>query len=330
MQLQIVEDRNVWDDFVSHSPYGHPLQLWGWGELKELNGWQPVRLAVTDDDRIIAAAQMLIRQIPKVPRVFMYIPRGPVAKPGSDELKFLLAAITDYAREHSAISVKIEPNWTIGKLPKGWRRSQNRILLDSTLMIDLRQSDEDILNGMRSKTRQYIRKSEREGIEVVRDTSNLHLDDIMELYRETAKRADFALHEAQYYHRLCQTLGENNHIYVAKKDGRLLSFLWLVATDAIAFELYGGMSDEGSDLKANYTLKWEVMKRMKTAGVTTYDLNGRLNEGIDQFKSGFVEEPTTLIGPYDYPIRLALYQAWERGLPIAKRVMRRVRRGKRT
>lgn len=328
MQLQITDDRQVWDHFIQTSSYGHPLQLWGWGELKELNGWQPVRFAVFESDKIIAGAQLLIRQIPKVPRVFMYIPRGPVAKPGSDELKFLLAAIVDYAREHSAISVKIEPNWTSGKLPNGWRRSQNRILLDSTLMIDLQKSEEDILAGMRPKTRQYIRKSEREGIDIERDRDNRHIDAIMELYRETARRADFALHEEQYYHRLRQTLGENNHIYVAKKDGRLLSFLWLVTTDAVAFELYGGMSEEGSELKANYILKWDVMKQMKAGGVHMYDLNGRLNEGIDQFKSGFVDESTNLIGPYDYPIRFALYQAWERGLPIAKRVMRRVRRGK--
>ncbi len=329
MQLQIVDNRQVWDDFVNQSPYGHPLQLWGWGELKELNNWQSVRLAVMSGDSIIAGAQVLTRVIPKVPRVFMYIPRGPVAEPESDELKFLLSSVVDYARDHGAISVKMEPNWTSCRLPKGWRKSQNRILLDSTLMIDLTLTEELLLQGMRSKTRQYIRKSEREGIEIVRDTNNEHIDRIMELYRETAHRADFALHEEEYYHRLCQTLGENNHIYVAKKNGQLLAFLWLVATDAVAFELYGGMSAEGSDLKANYALKWEVMKRMKSAGIHTYDLNGRLNEGIDQFKSGFVEEPTTLIGPYDYPIRLALYQAWERGLPIAKRVMRRVRRGKR-
>src|SRR5450759_4056326 len=61
LRLASLEQREQWDRFVTHSAGGHLLQSWGWGELKARAGWSPLRLALYDDDEIIAAAQVLRR-----------------------------------------------------------------------------------------------------------------------------------------------------------------------------------------------------------------------------------------------------------------------------
>ncbi len=65
MQLVEITDQTIWDNFVSTSPFGHPLQLWAWGEVKKKNGWEPLRLGVQVGDHLEVAIQILFWNIPK-------------------------------------------------------------------------------------------------------------------------------------------------------------------------------------------------------------------------------------------------------------------------
>jgi lipid II:glycine glycyltransferase (peptidoglycan interpeptide bridge formation enzyme) len=91
-----------------------------------------------------------------------------------------------------------------------------------------------------------------------------------------------------------------------------------LATQANCFELYGGVNREGQDLRANYALKWHAIKFAKSSGSVVYDLNGLLNDGVSNFKLGFSNEETNLVGTWDLPLS-PLYLAWEKVLPFAKK-----------
>lgn len=155
-----------------------------------------------------------------------------------------------------------------------------------TLIIDLNKTEEDLLAAMTKKTRQYIRKSERDGVETRQIKTKEALVDALAIYKDTAKRAGFALHGDNYYYDLFDMLGENNLIFGAYHQGKLVSFAWLAISGTTAFELYGGMSQEGQDLRANYALKWHAICKCKEWGLGRYDMNGLLNDGISTFKEG--------------------------------------------
>src|SRR4051812_28811771 len=87
MKLVEIRDRARWDEFVTGSDSGHPLQLWGWGETKRTGEWTPHRLILMDGEEWKAGAQVLTWPVPKINRVIAYVPRGPVARPGSEEAK---------------------------------------------------------------------------------------------------------------------------------------------------------------------------------------------------------------------------------------------------
>ena len=53
-----------WDQFSRQPPSGHLLQSWAWGELKARFGWYPLRIAVMEDNRILAGVQVLFRSLP--------------------------------------------------------------------------------------------------------------------------------------------------------------------------------------------------------------------------------------------------------------------------
>lgn len=327
MEFTEITDRAAWDKFVAENAWGHPLQLWGWGETKAGGSWKPYRLALTDGGEIVAAVQVLLWKLPKVNKFIAYAPRGPVAEPGSKLAERLLGETVKWARAHGGLYVRIEPAWTAGA-PKGWRRSANQIQMRETYTIDLRKSEEELQAPMSRKHRQYIRKAERDGVSVRRLEAG-ETGAMFELYLDTAKRAGFGIHGEGYYRKLAQELGGNNYLYEASFEGKPVAFLWLAGAGRTAYELYGGVNAVGGEIKANYFMKWKAMTEMKAAGYEIYDFNGRLNEGVSRFKDGFGPDETDWIGTYDYPLSPVLYHAWEKLWPLAKpagRLLKKIKR----
>ena len=299
---------------------GHPLQLWGWGEVKAAHNWRVQRITIADDNKTIGAAQILLRNLPKPLNQLCYIPRGPVCKQGREE--DILAAIVNYVKHHLPCTVlTIEPDTENLLRAKGWRQSPNNILLSHTLILNLTNTTEELLAAMTKKTRQYIRKSGRVGLSIKPIKTRQDIAACLEIYRQTAKRAKFALHDDQYYYDIHDKLGENSQIFAAYEDNRPVSFLWLATSPETSFELYGGMNDRGQALRANYALKWHAITECKRQGIKRYDMNGLLNDGVSNFKRGFASHENKLAGTYDYPMS-PFYPVWRHGLPIAKRAIR--------
>jgi lipid II:glycine glycyltransferase (peptidoglycan interpeptide bridge formation enzyme) len=321
MQLIEISDAAAWDAFVNGSEWGHPLQLWGWGETKRSSRWTPHRLALTDGEQWTACAQVLEWRVPKLGRSFMYVPRGPVVAPGSVAAQQMLDALVAWARSRRALYVRVEPAWCDGAPVKPWRRSRHKVQMSATYTLDLAKSPEELMAPMSHKHRQYIRRGERDRITVDRVRGS-ELAPMYWMYAETAQRARFGIHGQDYYERLAKELGEHSYLYYAKHEDKPVAFLWLAGAGRTAYELYGGVTAAGQELKANYLLKWRAIEEMKAAGYGLYDFNGRVTEGVAQFKAGFGADRVDWIGTWDYPLNRTLYTAWEGLWPLAKPVGR--------
>jgi lipid II:glycine glycyltransferase (peptidoglycan interpeptide bridge formation enzyme) len=315
--IKEVTNKTEWDEFVANYG-GHPLQLWGWGELKSLHNWQVHRVMV-EQGSVIGGAQILTRPVPGVGKTIAYIPRGPVV---IDNMDALLTELADYARTSlKAMVVTIEPHIEQSgqvKFPKGWRHSSNHILLSHTLLLDLTKTEEELLADIPRKRRYDIRKS-TESIHTIREaTTPEDIDKCLALYHHTAERAGFKLHGDQYYRDIAAELGSASRlIAVWNEAGEPIAMTWLAVTPAVAFELYGGINEEGASLRANFALKWHCITEMKREGVREYDFNGLLNDGISTFKRNFASHENELVGTWDYPLS-PLYYLWEKALPLAK------------
>lgn len=316
--------RQEWDNIVNDLG-GHPLQLWGWGEVKAKHNWQAKRLVFYgDNNQLIGAAQVLRRALPAPFTATHYIPRGPVCRAG--DKPELLAQLTAYATQSLAgVSLTIEPDWPELTDRKGWKKAKNTILIPRTLILDLSKPEDELLAAMSKKTRQYIRKSGREGLECKQVKSSKDIAECLVIYRDTGKRAGFALHSNDYYEDIFHEMGDASPVYAAYLHGKPICFVWLAASNRTAFELYGGMNDTAQELRANYALKWFCIQQCKQQGIARYDMNGLLNDGISTFKAGFASHEDMLCGTYDLPLS-PLYPVWAKGLPTAKKIIRKLKR----
>ncbi len=308
---------------------GHPLQLWGWGEVKGDGDWTPRRVVVTGaDGSPIGAAQVLVRRLPWPMRALSYVPRGPVLAPGADRAAVTMAVVA-WAREHVAgVGISIEPAWPADAgLPNvpGLRRGPVPVLCPVTLVLDLTRTDEELLAAVSKTTRKQIRRAERAGL-TYREVVGAELDACLAIYHEVAARAGFPVHVDAYYRSVKEHLGEHSPVLAAFRDDEPVAFLWFAVSDRTAFELYGGATDSGQEVHANFGLKWAAITAMRARGVAEYDMNGLLNDGISQFKRSFAEHEDVLVGPLDVPFS-PTYQLWVRGVPVAQRLLQLLRRG---
>lgn len=324
VSIQECTTQTEWDELVlAHG--GHPLQLWGWGELKSRHRWSAERLIFRDGDRLVALVQLLSRALPGPLPDFVYAPRGPIVLEAStEEIAEILAQHVQATRK--ALALSIEPDEEHFALGSQWRRAKNEILPSRTLILDLDQSQDELIGAMTKKHRQYIRKSEREpSLEIRPVTSLEQLAACLDVYDETAQRASFGLHERRYYTDAFEQLGDQAAVWASYEAETPVAFLWIAFSDRTAFELYGGMSARGQTLRANYALKWHAIRQMKSRGLTRYDFGGLINDGVTTFKTGFAAHEDQLVGTWDYPLS-PLYSLWSDALPTVKRVVRAIRR----
>ena len=101
----LCDEKAAWDKTVAKFG-GHPLQLWGWGEVKAAHNWRVQRITIVDGNETIGAAQILLRNLPKPLNQLSYIPRGPVYKQGRED--DVLACLED---KFEIIDRKEEKGW---------------------------------------------------------------------------------------------------------------------------------------------------------------------------------------------------------------------------
>ena len=296
IEIQRCSDKEQWDDYILEHG-GHPLQLWSWGQVKAGHGWKAERIFAYDDETIVGATQMLVRRLPLPFRAFAYIPRGPLFEK-SIESEFFDKLATLARRDHHALTLSIEPDALEFEKPSGWIRATNKVLSAETILLDTSKPESDLLANMAKKTRQYIRKSGAD-VKIKQVKRREDIEACLAMYRATAKRAGFNLHDDQYYFDVFLQMEDYSPIFVAYENDVPVSFLWLAISETTAYELYGGMTDRGQELRANYALKWHAIKKVKEWGLSKYDFGGLVAGGVSNFKQGWSSEITTFAGTFD-------------------------------
>ena len=322
LEYREITDAAEWDGVVNEYG-GHPMQAWGWGELKGATGpWTPYRLLILHDGAFFGACQVLIRKLPWPFGHIAYAPRGPISKNSSD-LPQVADEVASWCRDHAqAVSLKIDPAIPAGEiaLSDAWKSSE-MVFIPNTAVIDLTPDEDTVMRNIHSKkAKQYIRKAGRSGVAVAPATKD-DLDGILDIYRATAEADGFFIHEDAFYRKAFDLCGDINQVFVATYEGRMLAFLWNATTSGMAFELWGGVTEEGKKLRANYLLKWTAMCAAKEGGARLYDLNGLLNDGISRFKRLFVSDETVWIGTFDRPLS-PLYGVWDGALKLYRKLVK--------
>lgn len=307
-------------------PYAHVLQSWAWGEIKARHGWTARRVQFVRDGRILGAAQVLRRPLPRTPYGVLYVPKGPAvdfAQVG--DVEQVLNELETLAREERAIFIKIDPDIRAGQpaagvlARRGWRASSEQIQFHNTVTLDLTPCEDDLLARMKPKWRYNVRLAERKGVDVI-EGSAADLDAFYAMYRETSARDGFLIRPFEYYRDVWTTMLDAGkaRLLLARVKDELAAGIMLFVFGNRAWYFYGASRKLHRELMPNHLLQWEAIRRAKALGVTEYDFWGApdvLEEsapmyGVYKFKMGFGGAFVERIPAHDFVVKPVLYWAY--------------------
>ncbi|MCC6498965.1 MAG: peptidoglycan bridge formation glycyltransferase FemA/FemB family protein [Anaerolineales bacterium] len=289
-----------WNQYLSQHPNAHLLQTGEWGELKSAFGWKPVRIVAGAH-----GAQILFRKMPLGITVG-YIPKGPVFEPLDSGINDLLWDEIDVeCKKYKAIFCKLETDtwgnedWILGASKVQWIKSKHNIQPPRTLIVEIKNTEEEILARMKQKTRYNIRLAEKKGVTV------RPWDDIESFHKMmliTGGRDGFGVHSLEYYRRAYELFHPKGmcEILVAEFEGKPLAALFVACNGNRAYYLYGASTDEERNRMPTYLLQWEAMKWAKSRGCDEYDLWGVPDEDEATLESNFESRHDGLWGVYRF------------------------------
>lgn len=358
LTVRTVTDREEWNQSIASVLGGHLLQSWDWGALKSRHGWMAERIAWDDSrGRSLAAVQILSRRatVPflGITLTVRYAPRGPCLDwSDAASVAVVLHELKRRARESGTILVKIDPE-AMGfvsrdksdanasdaaaevipriLLAAGWRRSPEQIQFRNTMVLDLRATDDELLAGMKQKTRYNLRLAERRGVKT-RPANEGDLEVLYKMYAETSLRDKFAIRKYGYYADAWGSFLRAGlaQPFVAEVDGDPVAGLIIYRYGKRAWFLFGMSRDLHRERMPNYMLQWEAIRWARAEGCESYDLWGAPDEleasdplwGVFRFKEGFGARLVQGVGAWDYTARPGLYWMLTAALPRLMSLMR--------
>lgn len=328
--------RQKWNDFVAATPSFGLLQSYEWGELKEKLGWKAVRLAVEQQGRIMAVAQMLVKSVAGDLLSMAYIPRGPLVDwEDKETTTALLDALHLEAHRHKTICLRMEPPLLNGpsnhKLLQsyGFQPVEHTNQPRCSMIVNMPSDMDELLMALPSSTRANIRKSQRKGVTIDVATAD-DLPTFCRLMEITSERSDFSIRSPDYYEQEWQTFSRlgQAQLFIARHEDVVIAAQMPFYFGEHAATFHAGSLNEYRDLKAGYLIMWTAMCWTREQGCRTFDLWGIPDEvgeltargepvpegktgglwGVYYYKRAFRGEVVYYVGAYDYVYSPLPYQ----------------------
>ncbi len=203
-----------------------------------------------------------------------------------------------------AVFVRLEPNaanWT------GGGSKTIPIQPAKTIILDLTQSETELLTAMHQKTRYNIRLAAKKGVLIKVD--NTRIDDFLRLMSQTTERDNFFAHDADYYRAMAQFDPNFIKLILAEYQGQVIAAGLFCFCQPTVIYMHGASSNEFRNIMAPYLLQWAAIKQAQELGYKYYDFYGidaQKWPGVTRFKEGFGGTEINYAGTFD----LVLQPGW--------------------
>ncbi len=270
-------------------------------------------------------ANVIERRLPIIGK-YWYVPRGPIlqqsaisnqqsAVSGQRSAKNVWEEMLQEAKKQGVGWVRVEPKdegelavireWS--KL-HGVRRALHDMQPREILVVDISKSEEEILAGMKAKTRYNVRLAEKRGVSVSLERDEAAIRELLRMIQETAKRNGIAAHSEKHYRTFFETFPrESLELLVARHKGKALAAILVSFFGDTATYLHGASSNDDRGCMAPFLLQFRAIQEARRRGCTRYDMGGvdttgtrPTLAGVTRFKRGFAESVKTVQYPGSY------------------------------
>lgn len=288
------------------------LQTLEWLAFQKTLGRRVWRL----DDGFIKAN--IIRHDIRLGQNFLYVPYGPelnldLARQGlRNEVSHFRDALRSIAREQASMFVKLEPTHDVAVellLRNGVKMKKSHVHIQPmrTTVVDLRQTDDQLLDKLHHKHRYNINLAERKGVTV---EESRDAESFWKLLQSTAEHDKFRSHPMLYYKKLLNFFaGEGalrTRLFMAHYGGAPVAGVLMMEHGKTVHYLHGASDRENRGVMAPHLLHWSLIKQYKERGFESYDfwgIDAKKWPGVSRFKLGFSGNLVEYPGSFDMVVK---------------------------
>lgn len=317
---RIVYDPVPWDAIVARHPEAEVFHGSGWLDyLQATQGAEPVIAEVRDSGRPVGyfvggiVRRYGVRILGSPLRGWATMHMGFLLEPGFDR-RAAAGALPGFAfRKLGCVHIELADK---GLGPEQMAGSAYVIEVGRTFVVDLTQSEEAILAGMRSTTRNYIRQASRKGLTAEVATDDAFADEYyLQLIEVFARQGLSTTYSVDRVRKLIEALEPSAGVLrmrVRSPEGRSIATAITVGRNDTAV-LWGAAFERAyANLHPNELLHWEEMRYWRSKGMAHYDMGGG---GDYKAKFGGVEVPS-------YWLHQSRFRIFRLGRSAVRRVFR--------
>jgi CheY-like chemotaxis protein len=183
----------------------------------------------------------------------------------------------------------------------GFSHSEQR---QSTLLLDLKQSAEELRTGLRKTWRQTLGYAEKKGITVTSDNTTESLQRVVKIYYEMQQRKKFATFiDMTKYGKINDLLEDSMRFQTISgsyEDKVICGIVW-AKFGTVGLPIIAATTEKALKLKVANLIWWKMITAMKAENLEWCDLGGinkERNEGGYVFKTGIGGTEAKLIGQF--------------------------------
>jgi hypothetical protein len=305
--VKTVENQTEWDEFVTAHPDANFLQSWDFYEFYFSRGFDIVRRGIYDENNQLVGVYAGEVEPAKRGR-HLAIAGGPIFDWTNQEIKNLIFSdMKQQAKKLKCTFVRVRPQ--LQNTPEnakifqqlGFRKAPMYLSVEFAGVLNLENSEEEILKNMRQRLRRALRKAEKNQITIEKTSDPKAIHDFYQIELQTAKRHDFYAFSEDFLTKQFAAFAKNDEavLYIAKLNGEILAENFMIFYGNEASYHYGVSSELGTKYSGAPLLHMEAMRDARKRGIKRYNFWGIVDEndtkhrfyGVSVFKRGFgVEE----------------------------------------
>ncbi len=322
METKIIEDKKVWEDFLSLHSEANFLQSWYWGEFQASLNRKIFRIGFYAGNKLEGVCFCYIETSKR--GKFLVVPGGPIIDWNKNkQIHDFVTEVKRIARENKCIFVRVRPQLEDSDFSikifhnSGFKKAPMYLHAELTSQLNIEKSEEELMIAMRKATRYEIKQAGKLEIKVTDDYNNKTALKFIELQDETAKRQKFVPFSKKFLLNQFEEFIKNDiaKLYTAKHKNEVLAQAFIIFYGQEAVYHYGASTEAGRRYPGAYLIQWEAIQEAKKRGMKRYnfwgiapaDSNDHRFSGLSLFKRGFGGEDVAYLPAQDLVIDSGKY-----------------------
>lgn len=317
LKSKVITKKQTWEKFVTNSPQSNFLQSWYWGEFHKNLGKKIIRIGFYQHSKLTGVA--LLIKVTAKRGTYLECPGGPITNWSDHKATTqALNLIKEIGNQEKASFIRIRPNILKSSInPSQYHliKAPMHLHAETTWILDLDKSEEDLLSQMRKNTRYAVKQANKLKIKV---TTSKNLVDIQKLYLlqlETVKRKKFVPFSQEFLQTLLSTYTDSDQIQLFKASfkGQVLAIAMIHFYGKEAVYHYSGSSNLHRNIPTSYAIQWSVIQHAKKLGIKHYNFWGYTDDpkhrffGPSLFKKGFGGYKVEYLPAHDLILKPSYY-----------------------